>query len=139
METALALYSILVALIVLVRFVHVKSQLQVILRRAPMTTGSFWFSGSFKLTESIQRQEFVILAYVATALAMVGGVFSVVSLTVQRDTTSAFAVLIGLSLAGVFYCLRVITRGVTSRRVTTWVLLSVHSIALALAVLSISR
>lgn len=139
MNVALALYSVLVASVVTVRFPHIKSRLQLLLRRAPMTIGSFWFSGSFKLTESIQRQEFAVLAYLATALVIFGGAFSGISLIFNKDSQSAVIVLLAISLACLFYCFRRIT---TERlRLLNWVwpISIVHASAFVTVLLGLSR
>ena len=49
-------------------------RLQVVPHRPSVVMGSFWFGGSFKLAESIQRQEFAVVSILSSTLVIgVGG------------------------------------------------------------------
>jgi hypothetical protein len=104
-----------------------------------MTTGSFWFSGSFKLTESIQRQEFAVLAYILTSGAVISGVFASVSLALERASTSITVVSLGLSLGCIWYTWRGILASFSQRNLKSWLFVVFHSAMSVVALLTLSR
>jgi len=135
MKFSLAMYSFLVALVTITRFGHVKRRLRVLLHRVPMTMGSFWFSGSFKLTESIQRQEFAASAYLTLIGVVITSSFAGLSLALQRESNTPILMVLILALGCVFYCLRGLKEGFLRSKLTTWLLLVTHGVASALAML----
>ena len=139
MNLILAAYLLAVAFVVVVRFGHTKHRLQELLHRAPMTTGSFWFSGSFKLTESIQRQEFAVLAYVLTTTAVISGVFAGVSLALERASTNITVASLGLSLGCFWYSGRSILANSSRRNLKSGLFVVVHSAMSVVAILTLSR
>lgn len=139
MNYVLAAYCLVIALTITLRFVSLRRQLQIFLRRAPMTTGSFWFSGSFKLTESIQRQEFSILSYMLTILAASSGVLASISMTLGQASYSSTIVSLGLSLACSWFSWRTTLLSSSRRSTKSWIFVVVHTATSALAVLSLSR
>jgi len=104
-----------------------------------MTTGSFWFSGSFKLTESIQRQEFAVLAYMLTTSAVISGVFAGVSLALERASTNITVASLGLSLGCIWYSGRSILANSSRRNLKSGLFGVVHSAMSVVAILTLSR
>jgi len=139
MNYLLAAYCLVVALTITLRFVSLRRKLQILLRRAPMTTGSFWFSGSFKLTESIQRQEFTALSYALTILGASSGVLASISITLGQASSNGTIVGLGLSLACSWFSWRTILMSSSQRFTKSWVIVAVHTAMSALAVINLSR
>lgn len=139
MNLVLAAYLLSVAFAVVVRFSQTKHRLQQVLHRAPMTTGSFWFSGSFKLTESIQRQEFAVLAYILTLSAVISGVFAGVSLALERASTYITVASLGLSLGCFWYTWRGILANSSRRNLISGLFVTVHGTMSVVAILTLSR
>jgi predicted membrane protein len=104
-----------------------------------MVMGSFWFGGSFKLTESIQRQEFAVLSILSSTLVIGVGGWTGGALLGESDASVPLFLALVLSLFCIFSSARLAAKCKSAKSRVLWAAVPIHLLASVLSVLLLVR